>query len=411
MINLNIHHLIRTLKTSQDPVILFGAGKYGKLALYALNKLGIQVKYFCDDDETLSFFQNIPVINSKKINFYENKAHIFICSSYAIEAIFSRLKKMNYEKIYSCINLFENTNYSESYFDDMNFFEISRRIELYKAELASITATKEDILDIKYLDVVITEACSMKCKNCSNLMQYYTKPKNVNLDLLYSSLDKLMKVTNDLYEFRLLGGKPFVNKKIGEIVNKLASYAQAKNIVIYTNATIIPKDDNLECLKNKKVLLDITNYGKLSIKHEEYIKIFKENNIRFTTNIPIWTDSGTINYQKKTEDKLVHMFKNCCVNDILTLLNGKLYRCPFSANIMNLNAIPINQTDFVDLSNENKTIEEIKFEIKNLYKNKKYLSACSYCNGRDYTTPKIKVAIQTKKPLEIPSLTAASKNN
>ena len=98
------------------------------------------------------------------------------------------------------------------------------------------------------------------------------------------------------------------------------------------------------------------------------------------------------------------MFKNCCVNDILTLLNGKLYRCPFSANIMNLNAIPINETDFVDLSNDNKTLEMIKEEILSLYKNKKYLTACSYCNGRDYTTPKIKAAIQTKIPLNIPKI-------
>ena len=102
------------------------------------------------------------------------------------------------------------------------------------------------------------------------------------------------------------------------------------------------------------------------------------------------------------------MFKNCCVNDVLTLLNGKLYRCPFSANIMNLNAIPINDTDFVDLSNDNKSLEMIKTEIFNLYRNKNYLTACSYCNGRDYTTPKIKAAIQTKIPLKIPSVTSTN---
>ena len=55
--------------------------------------------------------------------------------------------------------------------------------------------------------------------------------------------DKLMSVTSELYEFRLLGGEPFVNKKIGEIVNKLLSYKQAKNIVIYSNATILPKGE------------------------------------------------------------------------------------------------------------------------------------------------------------------------
>ena len=404
MKNYNIDHLARVLKTSSDPIVLFGAGKYGKLALYALKKLGLDVKYFLDDESQSEYFEKIPVLNPKKIKDNFNSAHLFICSSYAIEPLFLRLKKMNYSNIYNCISLFENTDYSESNFNDMNIYEISRRIELYKEECKSSSKNKSHSLEIKYIDIVITEACSMKCKSCSNLMQYYLKPKNVDLNLLYTSLDKLMSVTSELYEFRLLGGEPFVNKKIGEIVNKLLSYKQAKNIVIYSNATILPKGENFECLKNKKVLVDITNYGKLSSKHEEYIKLFKENNIRYTTNIPVWTDSGTINYQKKTEEKLVHMFKNCCVNDILTLLNGKLYRCPFSANIMNLNAIPINQTDLVDLSDNTKTIDEIKSQIEDLYRNKKYLSACSYCNGRDYTTPKIKVAIQTKKPLKIPEV-------
>ena len=104
------------------------------------------------------------------------------------------------------------------------------------------------------------------------------------------------------------------------------------------------------------------------------------------------------------------MFKNCCVNDIMTLLNGKLYRCPFSANIMNLNAIPIDKTDLVDLTNDDKKIETIKNEINNLYKNKNYLTACSYCNGRDYTVPKIKAAIQTKTPFKIPASPSEASN-
>ena len=402
MKNYNINHLVRILKTSSDPVVLFGAGKYGKLALCALNKLGVNVKYFCDDESRDEVCLNIPVISPDKLAKLNGSPHIFICTSYAIASIASRIKEMNYENIYNCTGLFNNTDFSQMNFDNMNFFEVRRRIELYNAECISIESTKNKSLDLKYVDIVITEACSMKCESCSNLMQYYLKPRNSNLELLLRSVDKLMNVTDELYEFRLLGGEPFVNKQIGKIVNRLLDYNNAKNVVIYTNATIIPKGENLDCLKNERVLVDITNYGKLSTKHKQYIELFKANKIKYTTNVPVWTDSGTINYQKKSEEKLVHMFKNCCVNDILTLLNGKLYRCPFSANVMNLNAIPINKTDLVDLSDENKTLEMIREEILRLYKNKKYLTACSYCNGRDYTTPIIKAAIQTKTPLQIP---------
>ena len=57
--------------------------------------------------------------------------------------------------------------------------------------------------------------------------------------------------------------------------------------------------------------------------------------------------------------------------------------------------------DIVDLSEE-KDSKTLKSELKSLYTEKDYLTACSYCNGRDYSTPKIVPAIQTKVPLPIP---------
>ena len=59
-------------------------------------------------------------------------------------------------------------------------------------------------------------------------MQYYIKPKNSDTDLLFQSIDRLMEVTNSLYEFRVLGGEPFVNKQIGKIINKLITYKSIK---------------------------------------------------------------------------------------------------------------------------------------------------------------------------------------
>ena len=37
-----------------------------------------------------------------------------------------------------------------------------------------------------------------------------------------------------------------------KIVNKMTQYENISRIVIYTNATIVPKGEQLECLKNKK---------------------------------------------------------------------------------------------------------------------------------------------------------------
>ena len=161
-------------------------------------------------------------------------------------------------------------------------------------------------LNIKSIDIQITEKCSMKCKNCSNLMQYYNKPINSDMDELFLSIDRFMSCVDNIYEFRVLGGDPFMNKDLYKVVDQLKKYEKVKKIIVYTNARIIPKGANLDCLKHKKVVLDITNYGEgLSTKHDEIIKILKENEILYsTTPTTVWTDSGRVlPYQEETLDE------------------------------------------------------------------------------------------------------------
>ena len=83
-------------------------------------------------------------------------------------------------------------------------------------------------------------------------------------------------------------------------------------------------------------------------------------------------------------------------------MHSNLYRCPFSANATNLNAIPKDDSDIVDLSDEGVSFEDLRHKIYNLVYNKKYITACNYCNGRDFNTKKIDAAIQkpTNKPLD-----------
>ena len=109
-------------------------------------------------------------------------------------------------------------------------------------------------------------------------------------------------------------------------------------------------------------------------------------------------------FSNKNETQLENQFNNCCNSDILSLLHGKLYRCPFSANATNLNAIPHDKTDIVDLFDDNIPIEELKVKIKELAYDKKSLMACNYCNGRDYKTAEINAAIQTSRPIPITNI-------
>jgi len=403
MKNLDFEHLIRNLKTSKAPLVIFGIRKFGTLAYHALTNVGVKVDYFCDDSDEARNKKNIfniPIISSNELQKLDPDFNIFI-AAWVIATILPQLQKMKIKNIHDCVNLYKNTDFNNIN-TGMTSHDVRRRVDIYKAECAALQTSDASSFNLKYVDITITEACSLKCESCSNLMQYYVKPKNSDLNLLFKSIDKLMEITNSLYEFRVLGGEPFINKQIGQIINKLLTYKTIKEIVIYTNATIIPKGENFECLKNDKIFVEITDYKKLSRKRDELIELLKANNIRYTSIIPVWSDSGTLKYQNATEEQLADKFKSCCMIDKTTILNGKLYRCPFSANAHNLNAIPHNVSDVVNLDDDNKTIAELKKEVTLLHGNKKYLEACKHCNGRDHLTPKIEVAIQAKKILEIP---------
>ena len=272
------------------------------------------------------------------------------------------------------------------------------------------TGDQSEKLNVKYIDLVITERCSMKCVDCSNLMQYYNNPKNSTFDEIKKSVEVTMSSIDYLSEFRVIGGEPFMNKDIGKIIDFLKEFSNLSRIVIYTNATIVPKNETLKSLVHKKVSLDITRYEthKHSINnHEKLINVLKENKVNYVTHTADrWTDSGRVKKYNRTEEELQSLFQNCCVGDILSILNGKLYRCPFSANAHNLNAIPYNKNDIIDLLDENVKMDEMREKIYKLYTRKdrkEYLTACKFCKGRDLETPEIPAGLQTKEVLKNPN--------
>jgi hypothetical protein len=392
--------LVAEMRATGRPVVLFGAGDLGKLAHWVLTSHGVTVTCFCDGNEPKQgrVLRGIEVWAPERLRTLPADAYVFVCGNY-LTTITATLDELGFTNVYDCVNLLSGTDFSDSDVG-MDPVFIERKVALHRRETLKARERDAGELVLKYLDVVVTEACSMKCQDCSNLMQYYTKPRHSDLDLLDSSLDLIMAGIDRIYEFRVLGGEPFVNKRVHRVISKLTAYPKVDKVVIYTNATIVPAGDNLSCLRHEKVVVDITNYGEHSRKYDELLDVLRANDIAHLTKIPQWTDSGRIRYVERTDEVLDDMFRNCCVNDVLTLLNGKLYRCPFSANGTNLGAIPHSDADVVDLTGSPEP-SEVRDGIRRLYARSTHLTACAYCNGRDYRTPKIEPAIQTRRPLPL----------
>jgi organic radical activating enzyme len=393
--------------SSQNINVIYAAGLIGQLIHEGLKENNIKLDFFCDADKAKwnTTINQIKVISPEDLQKLDNNTNVFM-GSYQFDFIIPFLENLGKKNIFAAKGLVTENflkNYTGPLLSEYNTSpkKLLRVMEYYNKSAQKPDYIKNKELIVKTLDVQITEKCSLKCKDCSNLMQYYKNPKDSDIDVLMKSIDRFMDSIDSLDEFRVLGGDPFMNKDMYKIVNKLVEHKKCKRVAVFTNARIVPKGNNLECLKNDKVVMDLSNYGAPSSKHDEVVELCKKENITCNSfRFNEWQDCGTIKINNRSDEVLEKQFANCSVSDLISILNGKLYRCPFAANASNLKAIPYESKDEVNLIDESLSIPELREQIYNLTYKKKFIKACGSCNGRDFMANKIPAALQTKTPLE-----------
>ena len=237
--------------------ILYGAGVIGEMCEFAFRNNNLKVDYFCDAsiEKQGKKFKGIKILSPQELEKFKRNTNIFISNNY-----FPHLKKelnnKNFTNVFDCSDILTSTDFSKSELS-INPFKIERWVAFYNAMVKKENFKKDKYLYVKSLDVQITEKCSLGCKDCSNLMQYYSKPKDSDYETLIRSINKFMNCVDEIYEFRVIGGDPFMNKEMHKIINHLSSFQKVKTIAIYTNARFVPKNEKFDCLKNPKVILDI----------------------------------------------------------------------------------------------------------------------------------------------------------
>ncbi len=385
---------------SKEPVIVFGTGNFGKIVCTGLEAAGIKVEGFGDNNEKNwgKEFSGYNVFSSEILRKKYNNRN-FIIASLSHVYIKKQLSKLGINNLFNCDFLFSEISLDlEKCKTSWDTKRCKEQIDSYLFSIDSLNKRKERKLRVKHLDLVLTEKCSLKCKDCSNLMQYYAKPVDEDFDQMITALDKFMNNVDFVNEIRLIGGEPLMYKKIDEVLEKVSQYSNFEKIYIYTNGTIVPKGDKIKNYKNDKILFRISDYGKVSRNVDKLEQTLKENNINYIRErITNWQNCAIIDRYERSLELTKHIYGNCCVNQFLTLLHGKLYICPYQAHAENLNAIPVSKKDHIDLNIDQDNLKE---KIAKLYFDKEYIDACFSCNGRDPNVENVEAAVQTNKVLD-----------
>ena len=256
-----------------------------------------------------------------------------------------------------------------------------------------------------YLDVVITECCTLKCRNCSNLMQYYKSPANLDAEEVISSLRRVLKAVR-AGRLKILGGEPFVCQKVlVRALEFLKSEATERfdEVQIITNGTIVPSEECLRVMKDTpKLKVVFSNYGELSSKLEEFSGICLREGINYDiVEDEFWWDFGDLSPRNEKPSKTQRRFDGCYSRRICTtLFRGRLYVCPRQAHAVRLGLVPEAKGEDLDVTGaEYDDPVKMRDAVFALVDRKENITACRYC-GCDKNI-KIPRAVQAERTTDV----------
>jgi len=395
--------LIQELKSSKGPKIIWGAGSVGSQIYSACQKAGIDIDAFCDHDPEKigKNINGIKILHTMDIPDKYPNAEMIMTMNRIVEAI-DELKSLNLTRwhlgglLFDIDEILQNCSNTYAYSDDH-----------YALQICSIThhilnQKDEDFL-LGSLDCVITERCSLKCRDCGNLMQYYTQPVDYNIESVIFELKTLMQYVDRLFELRLIGGDVFMHRDWDLILSYALSEPKIDRITFYTNGTLIPQSKKMPLLSNKRVMLQISDYGKRSNNLKKLIQLCEKNHVWYhATPIDKWNACSTISRHYRNKEENDTLFHGCCVKDVVTLQQGKLFRCPYASNAFHLGAVEDNPQDYFDVMNPPPflpTIKNVRMQLKTYLGSQCAIPICDYCVGRIPGVNEIPANEQTKKPL------------
>ncbi len=380
-------------RIKEEPIIVYGASVYGELAYVALKQMGYKPDYYCDRSKYREEYLGINVIGPEVLKEMK-KANVIIASADFFGEIKFSLEKMG------CENLFDMTEMLKI---ELPKEQLSNRaLEMYDNRqhyMDVVQSQADEKLVFNRIQYVVTEKCSLKCKDCSHLIQYYQHPQNIELSKYKSAFDHLLAIVDSIAELRILGGEPFLNADMGDVIEWYHDSDKIQSISVYTNGTIVPNDRIMKALQKSKVKVHISNYGINEKKIEKVTKVFDEYRIKyFVRKYDAWQDAGGVEFRGYSLEKKKAIFSECFERNGFTFLNGNLHRCPRAAHAINLKVMPDIKEDYVDLLHWSGTEKELEERLKKL-RECSWLEACDYCGGPNNHMQNIPAGRQIAEPI------------
>ena len=394
---MNVKYDIKSLKEASAPIIIFGSGVVGEVLLHFCRKENIEVVAFCDNNNKKSGknLMGMPIITFADLMSKYPGSTVLI-AVIDIGDVVLQLQNGGFTSIYAASEILRNF----PVFD----YQYTKERDFVNYVAGNCLASHDSFmfpekLFLRSVDLVITQRCSLKCRDCSNLMQFYSKPKDFEFEKISESIQQLCSAADFINEFRIIGGEPFMNRQYREITEFIGTMDNVGKIVFFSNGTIVPDFSGINDTLRNKLLFIITDYGNLSRNLTNMKAMLDREKIQYMVSpAGNWTSCSAISKYHRSPGQEQDNFDNCCAKNLITLMDGAVFRCPYSANCYSLGIPEKSAKDRVLLDER----ASLKSELLSFIRNSTVIPVCSWCPGRRFDDPEIAPAIQTAEPLPLP---------
>ena len=256
--------------------------------------------------------------------------------------------------------------------------------QYYFSYLNPLYRKQKEGLYIAGVEIDLTKRCTLKCRECANLIQYYDRPDRIPAATVIGSVKKLLSVVDGIAMFKLLGGEPLLEQ---DMIVQILSLPELKDnrkvlgIQITTNGTMLFREDVLKVMRQENRLgILLSNYGDLSAKEDELKKQLTQYGLAFS-EIPIrdeWCAWGDPEHVYHDADRAKYLFDYCKSKAVCTtVVDGRFYTCPRAAHG---DILGYYNESYVDLLAPVGT-EELREQLKTYYYRSDPPEACACCTG------------------------------
>ncbi len=257
--------------------------------------------------------------------------------------------------------------------------------------------------------ICLTERCTLRCRKCAHgCYAVGGETQDMDVETAKKSADYFFRYVDIVKEFVLIGGEPFLYKKLGEMVAYIGEKYREKIVIfsITTNGTIIPGEELLHLCRRYHVTIRISDYSaqvkRLEEKYGQLKERLERNQIAYTMSDRdgLWMDYGFESVDRKRRgggaEGLLQVFGSCRT-PCREIRGSRYYYCVMARSVSDNLGMGLGKEDYLDLDEINGD-KKILLEYEMGFSGKGYLDMCNHCRGAEAVKYPIPAGEQIKSP-------------